>query len=87
MRTHLRHEIDIFKEDLDLGKKPKMNSTKIYGCNLHFRDKQFILGTPVVEKLIHGEKSKLRETEENQECIMYYDAVMELPEDCGIKKK
>jgi hypothetical protein len=76
----LPHEIDIFKENLDLVKKPKKNSTKFYGCNLHFRDKQKILNAPVHQELILVEKSTLRETEVSQKCIMYYDAVMELSE-------
>jgi hypothetical protein len=76
---HLLHGIGIFKENLDLVKEPKKNSTKIYGCNLYFRGKQKILNAPVHQELIRGKKSTLREAEVSQKCIMYYDAVMELP--------
>ena len=73
---HLTHqlqlEIEMFEQNQGVIRMP------VYRCNIHFRNRQAILKSPVAQKIIQNEKTEFQGIEEVRKCIKHYDAFLDL---------
>ena len=71
-------KIEISRVNLDVIEVPELNATKMFSGKLNSKNKQRLLNIPIARESIRKRNPTLLRNEDDEKCIMVYDAIMEV---------